>query len=196
MQVFFISLYGVLDMKFRTSVEMRGYKQYLKAVCEHIATTLIPVDDRNEQAIILFDGGKTNPLTTESEAASVRQFIKFALGETLESARLMMAEYAINAPQQIHYLKQQILRQDWYLNTRVNDTLEVTIFCDSVRIFKTWALARRMLGPSRQPNLHWQVKGFDRADIHPNSNKWVQAKAGCAYLFSKKMLSQALQATR
>lgn len=173
-----ICLYGVYDPALRTTIELKGYDEYLQACAEQVV--------REGIRTVVLCGGKTNPASTLSGARSVYpvfcQHLARAAKTSLDTYRIELEESSVNTPQNIsHGVRWVQMYEPW--------RKELHVFMDKVRWFPGWVLARNICGGYRT-----RVHGIPRLDTHPNSTYQVQVPRGLYYLIFPQAIEFELDA--
>lgn len=174
--VFIVCLYGLFDDNQRTAIEMEGYRSYLRACTKMIIGW--PGDLH-----VIFTGGLTSDPSL-SEAASVQPFVTKLFRDVKHPIdQIYLEESGINHPQNIARSMELVER----LGLR---PVNIIICCDSYRTTKVRVLARCLV-PKR---FRYEICGFFREDIHPNSCYWRQWLAAAKYFFFPSTIQADLEA--
>lgn len=155
MHVAIVCGYGLFDSEVRTSTEMDGLEEYFHSSIQDISV-------RGIQNVVLC-GGYTNPQRPLlSEAKSVANWLSHRRNS--QQVRFFLEERSGNAVQNI-YFAIDLFREEGIPVSRV------TIYCDEIRTWKIHVIACSALRDSHIP---FEIVGFPRRDIHPNSKRWKQ----------------------
>ncbi|MFA6042640.1 MAG: hypothetical protein WCV85_06185 [Patescibacteria group bacterium] len=177
MHVAIVCGYGLYDPAVRTPEEMEGLQEYLTAVFQDIQR-------RPEITTIVLCGGCTNPLRPQvSEAKSVME--NWVLKQTVfdpREYRWALEEASANAAQSLSFAAMLLL---YHLPQKC------TVYCDTVREWKTRILAKQILG---NLGYAYEVVGFPRRDIHPRSTWGMQIAQGIRCLVSPEYVRSLLMA--
>lgn len=180
MHIAIICGYGLYDATLRTAKEMQGLDDYYFACFNDIKK-------HPKINTIILCGGYTNPAdSTQSEAGSV--FSRFVSKQRVidpDDYTWILEDQSANAAQSVAFSIAKML----YSLHRVEKFI---IYCDKLRKAKLRVFTWRILSPlTGRP---FQIIGFKRQDIHPNSTWLKQSEQAVRAAVSPKYMRSLLMA--
>jgi hypothetical protein len=139
-----VCCYGVYNKQIRTSKEMIGLQQYYNAVDTYLKS------NQENFAKVVYSGGYTNFISYQAESITAPN--------TIDLDKVIYETTAFSAPESIVF---SLLAARAFLK----EVTEIVIICDTFRVQKVQELVTQLIGNK----IPFQVKGFYRPDIHPNS---------------------------
>lgn len=153
-QTVLISCYGVYDLGYRNSIQIKGLNSYFREIYDHLRLI------KDSLKSVVFCGGYRD--LNISEAETSRDYF-LSLGEDFENLPLLLNSSSNSL---IRNLALGILTaKEGFLGK------DLLIICDNFRVERVKNLSNVLF---ENLSLEIQVKGFEREDDHPHSNQKYQ----------------------